>query len=245
MNKKGLSEVMNTLLIVLLAIIAIVIVWSVTTPRLFPSQDYKIYKTECINETTVIGKVLANSTNIECNYTSYMSGCMECEKQCIPRETFEASCGSNVSKCLIYENSFTWIYAKEQFMFVNEVWVDKTKTTQECEKKEVEEIHIIDKSNQLYQECVKTFTELRNRYSAYTSKPTEAFVKEDCLEYEFLQISKKDITQDWLDENCECLDPDVVGRDLCNQCDTQYNINCKCTYDCYKYKCGEYEVIKE
>jgi len=38
-------------------------------------------------------------------------------------------------------------------------------------------------SGETYDKCVKTFTPIRESVSSYTSKSTESFVKEDCMEY--------------------------------------------------------------
>jgi len=64
--------------------------------------------------------------------------------------------------------------------------------------------------------------------------------EENIFGWEYKEISKKDLTKEWLEENCKCIfnlkdDTSIPCKDL--ECSNRKD-------ECLKYKFGEYEIEK-
>lgn len=67
MNKKGYSEMENTLIIIVLVLVAIGIVWAVVNQIINSPVEFKIYKEECSDKVEVINLTFSTVCKEKCN----------------------------------------------------------------------------------------------------------------------------------------------------------------------------------
>lgn len=191
-------------LAIFLSIPVIFIAWS--------HQEFKITKTECHNESIMLGwgKVIGQHTDIW-NYTinygnAYSArGMDERELESYPEECREG--------CVITYPIGTYIkITKKPFNYTYDIQKEIRQNKTICEDKEVDEIKIDCKSSLICSNTNKDECDyLHNAYLVvYASNWTNMTgfetngckysceVKEGCRS----NISKKDLTKDWLNRNC-------------------------------------------
>lgn len=166
---------------------------------------YKIYKTECHNETIEI------ILNLSSAHTVDTSG-------------FAERFGFN--RCYIYENygmlcqtldlngthvTFTFF---QSFSFINNSLNISSEYKEVCEEVEVTEPICSD---------LKIHNESPGGCGS---------------------LSIKDINQEWLDKNCECLKSECKKDLVKTYCPATEQIRKERGYGCIEYKCGDYIVIK-
>lgn len=153
---------------------------------------------------------------------------------------------------------------------------------QVCETQEVDSIEVIKLNCNEYDELINEINKLREKYHSLNLSEniikiyelkinylerSISYNKEWCLSLEDdynYNISKKDLTKEWLKENCECIDKpygmSVCKWDVPDDCIIDrsitglYTVNSsrpECLNcgqedvfpeDCTKFKCGEYQV---
>lgn len=217
-------------------------------------NNFTIYKEECKNETLIDTSIKYCSEKHEtCNWTEYNG--------CVPNGGFIGCVEPTKIEDCIKENSTRCVYlpCQEIKKEIKEISYGvchfKEKITTFCNKVEVDEIEYDFYDNKIAPERYKTFScpegyfckcnmidELSQGY-CYT------LCKNDLCNLAFIKISKKDITKEWLDEKCECIESDncSLAKDY-EECIAK-NYSCCITGNyklgggkCSKYKCGDYEV---
>ncbi|MEK6879977.1 MAG: hypothetical protein AABY22_10235 [Nanoarchaeota archaeon] len=248
--------------------IALIIVLGVAVDDSF-DEDYKIYQNVCHNESVVSEDW--KDYNFIVKNTKFILEAYDFEFNCIflwrreflkymeampARENYK-DCSidilnQTISQEIYYENitlTDGGIYKRKiiqdtlYFNYLVRVKVQRYEDKQICEDVEVEEINL----NGL-KECQEEFY-IKSRYCYETNQHSlkvcdEIYRDEYCPKI----ISKEDITQKFLDENCECIDfvscqwigrAEERGTSCCNLI-----VGCK-EKSCLEYKCKEYKVVRQ
>lgn len=246
-NKKGMIELSIGGIVLIFLAMVIVILGLVVINRRFNEPHFKMEKNNCWNESKQIGeKHIAQERN--CTYTLekewYNEGKKYDIKGCYISSEWENRYDCDTNHCEFdvsttyadgtKANLYTFIIKKEDYseewIFVEPIF----KIEQTCEPVEVDEIEIYDRLIYYNINDYIPATLFANKsYTLFTNN-------EDYWFYEnYNKISKSDLTLDWLDENCECIE---------RACDNSIKeidgkrVKCADTNFCQKYKCGEYQV---
>lgn len=182
-------------------------------PQIYGHDEFRIYKEECHNETDPISFTLGSLIKIDCpNFVNLTGG--ECFK--IP----------NYSELIvlviqgdIWSGINITVYPSQ--VYENPYFNTSIKTREICEKKEVDGFEIQDKKAK--RECID-----------YCEKKEHTECLRSACPYKDV-ILAKDITIDWLNENCK----------LILNYSTQSPHGCSgkdCIYQYGYFKCNEYKI---
>lgn len=270
-NKKSQTELLFSILVISLVLTIVIVTWLIA----HPTPNYKITIKECNNKTD-INNVTYIPVMVDCNeYSGYTAeylfyGSGEDVKLCYG----QAGHGIEEDKCIQQNKTYckfdyypcigygingdchnSVILRKENYSHGGYRAVFGEKEV--CESKEVDEIGL-DKWERIKtkncgeiecsDECV--FKDDTKNTNPFRNPKT----REECeiITQEFFSkniIKKSEITKEWLNENCLCLEHNclILNNPLVHWTSDQeayYKIQQekKCDRWCLKYKCNQYEV---
>lgn len=223
-NKKALSDLTITILIVILSLVAILGVWFVVNKVINSQEQFTIYKEECFNVIDCYD--LPTLLNSSCD--GYVATLGNQKPECDGDV-----CSIPAEFCIGTQTTTEEI----------KCWMEKS-----CEKKEVDSIQKKVISSKFLEDCS---IDVGFGIVVIQTNSSKNCLSDDSTKWETQNISKKYLQEnsEWLDENCECIGGfDITFCSLPNKNGTNgkycgYKKESKNGY-CSKYSCldGRYEV---
>ena len=208
------QEKLTFFIIVTLLLIAVGVIGIILSNAPSQEPEFKIEKNECWNEPS---KNIIVEIDSFCEHVAKDSQSYEIDNY----KTIKDSCKDNFY-VLVKELDYLQIIIEYPFELIVE-------TKKVCKQVEVVGMYFLGRYINNSQKCGEL--EVAERWNESTIR---------CMK----RISKQDLTIEWLDENCECLELTCKKGDyhalddLCiGESGKRYKPN-----NCEKYKCGEYQV---